>query len=300
MGTINTITVYHRAEEGILQNAIQRVLELDDRLSVFKKNSEISQINASAGRRFVSVSLDTLSLLKTAKRFSALSQGAFSITTHPLTTLWGVGTSHSVIPDKVCREKAKRLIDDRDLILDESGQRAMLSRQGQTADLGGIAKGFAADEVQRVLNENGVTDAIINLGGTVVVMGMPKTVGIQHPGKNTGIPMGWLRLQNNVIVTSGSYERFTEKGGIRFHHILNPATGAPSVSGLCSVTVIGSSATELDALSTAIFVLGMEKGAELARHQKVEVIFVTDGMDVLCSPALQERLYLYPNYINAR
>lgn len=300
LGTVNTITVYRQEEEGALQAAVRRVLELDDHLSVFKPDSEISQINVSAGNRFVPIGSDTLGLLKTAKEFSALSEGAFSVTTRPLTELWGIGTPHGAIPDEKSRELARSLIDDRDLILDESGNRAMLRRPGQAVDLGSIAKGFAADEVRRILTEAGVTDGIINLGGTVIVMGQPKTVGIQHPGKSTGIPMGRLPLQNRAIVTSGSYERFVALDGKRRHHILNPVTGEPSDSGLCSVTVIGSSATELDALSTAIFVLGMEKGMQLAVQRGVEVIFVSDEMNVFCSPSLREQLVIYSNYVNTR
>lgn len=300
MGTVNTITVYRQAEEYALQTAVHRVLELDDRLSVFKAGSEISQINAAAGKRFVSIGADTLGLLKAAKEFSALSEGAFSVTTHPLTELWGIGTSHCAAPDEKSRELARRLIDDRDLILDEAGGRAMLRRQRQAVDLGGIAKGFAADEARRILTEAGVTDAIINLGGTVVVMGRPGIVGIQHPGKSTGIPMGRLQLTNRAVVTSGSYERFAELNGKQCHHILNPATGSPSDSGLCSVTVIGSSAAELDALSTAVFVLGTEKGLQLAKKRGADVIFVSDEMNVFCSPALRGQLFLYPNFVNAR
>lgn len=300
MGTFNTITVYQQAEEQALEAAVLRVLELDDQLSVFKAGSEISQINAAAGKHFVSIRSDTLHLLKTAKEFSARSEGAFAITTRPLTELWGIGTAHSAIPDQRSRENAQKLIDDRTLILDESRQQAMLSGPGQAIDLGGIAKGYAADEVRRILAQNGVTNAMINLGGTVIAMGKPRTVGIQHPQKSTGVPLGQLQIQNCAVVTSGSYERFTEIGGTHYHHILNPATGAPSDTGLCSVTVVGASATELDALSTAIFVLGMEKGARLAQQQKVDVIFVTTGMDVFASATLREQLLLYPNSTNAR
>lgn len=292
MGTVNTITVYRRVDETALQAAANRVLELDDRLSVFKADSEISRINAAAGKRFVTVGFDTIALLKTAKEFSALSDGAFSVMTGPLTKLWGIGTPQSTVPQAEDRETARSLIDDRDLILDESQSRVMLKREGQAIDLGGIAKGFAADEVRRILKDFGVCDAIINLGGTVIVMGAPRTVGIQHPKKSRGISMGRLQIQNSAVVTSGSYERTTEADGVRYHHILNPATGIPSDTGLCSVTVIGSSATELDALSTAIFVLGTEKGARLAAQRKADVIFVTDEMGVFCSSALRERFSL--------
>ncbi|MBP1736793.1 MAG: putative thiamine biosynthesis lipoprotein [Oscillospiraceae bacterium] len=298
LGTVNTITVYRPSDETALNQAARRVLELDDRLSVFKASSEISQLNASAGHNFVPVSPDTLTLLKTAKRVSILSNGAFSVTSRPLTALWAIRTSHSTIPDGMEIEQARKLVGDRDLILDESGCRAMLNRREQAVDLGGIAKGFAADEARRILKEGEVIDAIINLGGTVIVMGTPKTVGIQHPGKSTGIPMGQLRIQNQAVVTSGSYERFSEAGGILHHHILDPETGASAASGLCSVTVIGTCAMELDALSTAMFVMGMEQGAQLAKQFGAETIFVTERMDVLCSPALRELFSLHPAYTN--
>ena len=298
MGTINTITVFRKADFAGLEAAARRVLELDDRLSVFKPDSDISRINRMAGKGFVKISPDTLGLLKTAKAFSEMSGGAFSVTTRPLTELWGVGTDHSAVPGEEILERARRLVDDRDLVFDEPGGRAMLRREGQAIDLGGIAKGFAADEARRVLAENGVEDAIINFGGTVIVTGRPRDVGIQHPGKSRGISMGHLRLQNCAIVTSGSYERFSELDSQRRHHIMDPATGEPSASGLCSVTLTGSSATALDAISTAIFVMGIEKGARLASENDAEAVFISDGMDVLCSPSLRERFVMYPNEAN--
>lgn len=300
MGTINTITVYRRADENALQKAVRHVLELDGRLSVFKPDSEASRINIAAGKGAVPISPDTFTLLQTAKKFSVLSGGAFSVTSRPLTALWAIGSSRTALPEKAEIEKTRLLVNDEDLILDEPDLRVMLKRRGQAIDLGGIAKGFAADEARRVLAENGVSNAVINLGGTVIAMGEPITVGIQHPGKDTGIPMGGLRLQNRAAVTSGNYERYKKIGGALYHHILDPASGAPAASGLCSVTVIGESAAELDALSTAMFVLGAEKGERLARRLGAESILVTEQMDVFCSQALRERFSLYPVHSNTR
>ncbi len=163
----------------------------------------------------------------------------------------------------------------------------MLKQVGQAVDLGGIAKGYAADEVARILREGGVTNAIVNLGGTVIAMGKSCIVGIQHPDRCTGIPMGRIALHDRAVVTSGDYERYFEVDGERYHHILDPRTGYPAKSGLRSVTVIGGSAMVLDALSTAIFVMGTEKGLPLARRLEAEAILVTGRLDVYCSRALR-------------
>lgn len=287
LGTVNTITIYDPFDDDVLKRAADRVLELDDCLSVFQPDSEISRINAAAGKGYVSVSPDTMQLLKTAQRFSELSMGAFDITARPLIALWRMGAQQGTVPKQEEIEQARLLVDYRDLILNEADCTVMLRRQGQSIDLGGIAKGYAADEVRRILIEGGITNALLNLGGTVVVMGETRTIGVQHPRQTTGEPMGRLPIQNKAVVTSGDYERYFEHNRMRYHHIIDTRTGFPTASGLCGVTVVGECAMELDALSTAMFVLGMEKGAQLAEQLGVEAIFVTDQLDVLCTPGLQ-------------
>lgn len=141
--------------------------------------------------------------------------------------------------------------------------------------------------MRRILLKGGVTGALINLGGTVCVIGSAKHVGIQHPDSVTGIATGRISLENACAVTSGDYERFYEVDGTRYHHIVDPRTGYPSKSGLRSVTLIGESALSLDALSTAVFVLGAEAGLSLMREAGVEAVFVTDEMNVYCSDGLR-------------
>jgi len=291
LGTTNRIQVLAYRERiaagEALKRAEERVRALHDRLSVFQPESEISLLNASAGCSSVPVSADTFLLLSESRRYSAISGGAFSITTRALSALWEIHARCGTVPSRMEVEHALTLVDDQDILLDEEAQTAELRRFGQSVDLGAIAKGYAADEVRRILLEGGVTGALINLGGTVCVIGDAKHVGIQHPDSVTGIAMGRISLKNACAVTSGDYERFYEVDGTRYHHIVDPRTGYPSKSGLRSVTLIGESALALDALSTAVFVLGAEAGLPLMREAGEEAVFVSDEMNVYCSDGLR-------------
>jgi len=291
LGTTNRIQVLMYRERiaagEALKRAEERVRALHDRLSVFQPESEISLLNASAGCSSVPVSADTFLLLSESCRYSAISGGAFSITTRALSALWEIHARCGTVPSRMEVEHALTLVDDQDILLDEEAQTAELRRFGQSVDLGAIAKGYAADEVRRILLEGGVTGALINLGGTVCVIGSAKHVGIQHPDRIAGCAMGRVSLSDGCAVTSGDYERFYEVDGTRYHHIVDPRTGYPSKSGLRSVTLIGESALALDALSTAVFVLGAEAGLPLMREAGVEAVFVTDEMNVYCSEGLR-------------
>jgi len=293
---MNTITVEqaedHARAADALERAERRVLELDEALSAFRPESEVSLLNASAGCKDVSVGADTMFLLKESKRYSELTGGAFCVTTRPLSALWELNARCGTVPSRAEIEQALLLASDEDIVLDEEHGTAALKRFGQAVDFGGIAKGYAADEVRRILLEGGVTSALINLGGTVISLGRERNVGIQHPDRCTGIAMGRVTLCDSCAVTSGDYERYYEVDGVRYHHILDPRTGYPSRSNLRSVTLIGESAMELDALSTAIFALGAEEGLPLAEQAGVEFVFVTNALDVFCSERLRENFSL--------
>ena len=292
LGTVNSIYAPQLVDQKCLQNAIKRVMELDDRLSVFKQNSDISQINIAAGKNYVKVHPDTWEMIKTAVHFSEISAGTFDITIRPLVELWGIGKKEKYIPMPKLITKTLCLVNYQDILFDEQEKRIMLRRSGQAIDLGAIAKGYAADEVRRILGENGITNALINLGGTVISLGTPHAIGIQNPLKPTGMSMGRLEIKDLAVVTSGSYEKFFVQDEKIYHHILDPRTGNPANSGLQSITLIGKSAMELDALSTAIFILGIEKGRFLAERYRAEAIFVTQAQDVLTTPGLKNSFSL--------
>lgn len=291
LGTQNSIKVYGYEERiaagSALKRAEERVRALHERLSVFQPESELSLLNASAGCSPVSVSADTYYLLDQSKRYSRMSHGAFSITTRVLSALWRIHARCGTVPSRAEVEHALSLVDDEDILLEEEAQTAELRRFGQSVDLGSIAKGYAADEVKRILLEGGVTGATINLGGTVCIIGSTKQVGIQHPDRMTGMSMGRVSISDCCAVTSGDYERYYEVEGTRYHHIVDPRTGYPSRTNLRSVTLIGKSAEALDALSTVVFVLGASEGAPLLREAGVEAVFVTDQLDVFCTDGLR-------------
>ncbi len=296
LGTGNHIQLFayeDRVSAGeALKRAEERVRALHDRLSVFQPESELSLLNASAGCGPVSVGDDALHLLTQSKHYSALSHGAFSITTRALSSLWRLHARCGTVPTRAEVEQALALVNDEDILLDETAKTAELARFGQSLDLGSIAKGYAADEVLRILKEGGVTDTMINLGGTVATLGRIRRVGVQHPDRITGIAMGRISVENACVVTSGDYERYYEVEGVRYHHILDPKTGYPARSGLRSVTLIGPSALELDALSTIVFVLGAEEGMPFLLQAGVDAVLVTDKLDVFCTEGLRENFEL--------
>jgi len=287
LGTVNKISIsYKEADEGKVMQAADLVKQMtesmDDRLSVFKPTSEMSALNANSGRSGVRISPDTMKILLASKEWSEITDGAFDITTQPLTKLWSIGKS-SRIPSPHEIRKARKLVGYEDLVIDGAGNgfgTAGLRRKGQSADLGAIAKGHAADLAHDILSGHGIHEAVINFGGTVIISGSPKSIGIQDPGAPVGTPMGSITASDTAVVTSGSYEKYFIKDGRRYHHLIDPRTGEPAESGLASVTLIGPSAMELDALTTAVFVMGIQKGFNLVRERGLEGIFITDQGDV--------------------
>ena len=295
LGTVNTIQIsYHEEEEDLAIWAAEEIqrktLALDDKLSVFKEDSEISRINALSGRGLTEVSSDTAHILKEAAELSAASDNSFDITTEALTQLWHKGT----VPKSDDIAKAKALIGSEDIIVkkistpDGITHKAGLRRRGQFIGLGSIAKGYAADQAKKVLQCCGIYSATINFGGTIIIPDHYRRIGIQWPWRKTGEYIGSILVRNAAIVTSGSYENRFIENGKSYHHIIDPTTGCPSESGLLSVTLVGGSATELDAFTTAVFVLGLEKGSALMHKRGLEGVFITNEGEVLISRGIKD------------
>lgn len=299
LGTANTVMVTY---EDNLENKVtdvmnlikEKVEDMDNRFSVFKPESEITMINDQAGKGNVQVSKDTYDVIHSAVLYAKLSNGAFDITTRPLSKLWGIGKKKEFIPTTHDMRKAVSLVNYKDIRFEENPYRVGLKKRGQEIDLGGIAKGYAADEAKRILMEHDIHHAMINFGGTVILMGNENKVGIQNPVKKTGTSMGVLKLENKAVVTSGSYERYFMKDGVRYHHLLNPLTGRPTDNNLAGVTLIGESAMELDALTTAVFVLGIEEGNRLIQKCGVEGIFICETGEVFMTESLKPKFLLIP------
>ncbi len=292
LGTINYIKVFDFSDPAALNLAVARVNEIERHMSAFLPDSDITRINVQAGKGFVPIHKDTMLLLKHGALFSELSGGAFQLTIRPLVTLWGIGKKKNYIPYDMDIKTVQKFVNDKDLLLDEKNCQAFLQKAGQSIDLGGIAKGYAADEVKRILKEHHVVNAIINLGGNVLTMGTRPDggwwqIGIQNPMAATGKHIGILSLPEKTVVTSGSNERFFIKDGIRYHHILDARTGKPAQSSLLGVTVVGDCSLEADALTTALFVLGMEAGIHLLKEFKAEALFITDQLSIYLTDGLR-------------
>ncbi len=297
LGTMNNIKIFNSSDEYAFDEVIERINEIDDQMSAFKTESDISKIGKNAGNGFQPVHADTFELIRRAVEFGCLSEGAFDITIRPLVELWDINKKGDFIPSDLEIQKALRFVHYQDINLDDKTQGVSLKRQGQSIDLGGIAKGFAADEAKRILLKNRIHSAVINLGGNIITVGKrpdgkPWQIGIQNPLASRGVYLGVVSAANKTIVTSGSNEQFFIKDGVRYHHILDPRTGKPAQSSLLSVTALCSNSTDADALTTALFVLGPEKSVPLLNKMKADAIFVTDDLSVIATSGLKNKFVL--------
>lgn len=291
-GTVNTITLYDSVDLDIAQQIKKRALEQHQRFSVFEAESDISRINKQAGGKPASVHEDTLFVLSHAAAYGRKTQGAFDITLGAASRLWRESIRSAELPAEADIAECCKLRGLSDLILDRADGTAFLCRKDQQIDLGGIAKGYAADEAAQILKKYQVHNAVINFGGTVVVIGEARHIGIQNPFQKSGGWMADIEVKNKAVVTSGTHERGFIVKSRRYHHIIDPHTGWPAESGLLSVTLIGDSAMELDALATGICVLGEKKGLSLLEGCGIEAVFVNDAGEVRITPGLQRNFFM--------
>ena len=287
LGTVNSIFIPGCAETAAADRAAARIRQIQSLMSLFEPQSEVFKINSRSGEGFIRVGNDTIGLIKKAKRFSQITNGAFDITVGPLSSLWRAAIKRERLPCRDEIDAAAGLCGHNNIHID--GHFIALGKKGSSVDLGGIAKGYAADEVIRILKTGGIREALVNLGGNVAALGGPWTIGIQDPFRKTGHYLGTVELFDETAVTSGSNERYFEKGGRRYHHIIDTRTGYPANTGLASVTAIGDCSADMDALSTAAFVLGAEEGSGLLKKYGAEGVFVLDDRSVYVTQGLRKR-----------
>ena len=292
LGTACSIRVVGGGGEKLLDQAVARLAAIEDELSVNKDGSQIDAVNDKAGLEPVVIGPDALAILERDMNLCAWSGGAFDPSVGPLVKLWGIGTDHEKLPSPAEIAKAKSLVSWKDIVIDEAKSSVFLRRKGMALDLGSTSKGFAADDVAALIRKAGVKKAVIDLGGNVLVVGSrpdgaPWRVGLQNPfSGERGDYIGIARLVDKTMVTSGVYERYFIKDGVRYHHILDTATGYPVDNGLMSVTIITPKSFDADGFTTTIFALGREKGMALARERGVDVIVVDKDKRVFCSPGV--------------
>ena len=302
----DTEEAFEKACEGIVSDTFKLMSEYENTLSRTVDGSDISRIN-KAGGKAVEVSPETIEVIRKGMEFGDVSNGAFDITVGKASDLWDFHDSLTDEPAKIpsagALAEASEHIDYHKIRIDSKVGTVRLEDPEMMLDLGGIAKGYIADRTAEYLRSRGVTRGIVNLGGNIEIIGGKDptfvygdhdqedfSLGIRDPRSDTGELLGIYPGKDITIVTSGTYERFIEVDGVKYHHILDPGTGYPVETDVEQVSIIAGAghSVDCDGLSTACLALGTEKGAELIRtldedgiYGDIEAIFVTKDGDVV-------------------
>ncbi len=293
MNTEISYRVFGNKTEQAITAMTAELSRLENKLSRFRPDSEVSNINQSAGLGHVKISPEMVEILSFAQLLSEISQGIFDITVAPLVDLWDYKNAKNA-PTKPKIRNILSKIDYHELVLKPKDRISGLSKRGQSIDLGGIGKGYASDRCLQIFQQYGISSAYISIGGNVSTLGNKPDgslwrIGIQHPRDDRRL-IGAVSVSGKAVVTSGDYERcFFDSQNKRWHHILNPTTGYPAESGLISVTVVTDSAMIADALSTAIFVAGIDKGLGYrTQFPSTEVVIVDKNQSVFITQDLKD------------
>ncbi len=283
------------APEGLVDEVWAECERYEQLLSRTIQTSDVSRINQAKGQP-VTVDGETWEILRRAKEISKATEGAFSVTIAPLTALWTfTGVDTNVIPTDEKRMSLLHLVDDQKIELGKD--HTVTLPAGMQIDLGGIAKGYIADRVAELIREKAYA-GIISLGGNVYTVGQKPDgsrfgVGITDP-RNTARSCAVIYTEGCTVVTSGTYERGFNFGGVRYHHILDPKTGWPAGSDLVSATFVMDSSMDADALATACIVVGSEKALALAKTRGLDAMFIKADGTILFTEGFEEKYNYLP------
>lgn len=283
--TVISVTLYEGGSEELLDQCMELAGYYEDLLSATVENSDVWKLNHSMGQAVV-VDDDTLIVLNTALSYARISDGLVDPSIGGLSSLWNFGSGNEeIIPNEQDIAEALSHVNYKAIMID--GRQVTVTDSKMQIDLGFIAKGFIGDKMKEYLSSKGVTSALINLGGNVVTLGnrpggTPFCIGIQKPFAGAGSTALTLDISDISVVSSGNYERYFEKNGRLYHHILSTQTGYPVESGLSQVTILSSNSIDGDALSTLCFILGYEKAAQLLEnHPDIQAVFITEDGEIL-------------------
>lgn len=298
MGSSLTLMAWTDDEDranGVFDQVFAEFDRLDRLLSVWKDDSDVVRINAAAGKAPVKVSAETIEVLNVARQVSEWTHGKFDVTFGALSDVWKFDQDQDdTVPTRAQIAARLPLIDYRKLVVDERAGTAFLQKAGMRAHLGGIGKGYAVDRGVALIRSAGLKDFSIQAGGDLYVAGRrgdrPWRLGIADPRAPDGAIFARVELSDSTFSTSGDYERFFIKDGVRYHHILDPATGQPARLSR-SVTIASKRAVLADGLSTGVFLLGPEQGmALIERLPDVEGVIVGADNQVKVSSGLQGKV----------
>ncbi|GAB4389991.1 MAG: FAD:protein FMN transferase [Thermodesulfovibrionales bacterium] len=297
MYTRVTITVAEKSPEkaeAAMDAAFEEIKRLEDLLSFWTSDSEIAAINRNAGIGPVKVSPETLEIIRESLFISEKTAGAFDPTIGPVIRLWDF--RNETVPEASTLRETVGQVDYREMKVDTAASTAFLARKGMSFDTGGIAKGYAADRAVEVLKSAGIKSGLVAVAGDIRAFGSrpggePWRIGIRdpRPQDEDGYLMATIELRDEAVSTSGDYERFFIKDGVRYHHLLDPRTGYPA-EGCRSVTVIAPKAVYTDGFSTGVFVLGPQKGLRLLEEMGLEGIIVDSQGKTHATQGLKGRL----------
>jgi len=299
MGTLVELTAVAPGDviaQAALTAGFQEIRRLENMLSTWIETSELSRINQAAGLEPIGVSAETFDLLRRALEVAEYTEGGFNIAIGPAVRLWNIPEAPR-IPSAMELEIAAQYVDYRRIHLDQTRRTVFLEKPGMRIDIGGIGKGFAAEKAAAVMRENGAKGGLVAVAGDFRVFGRRADgtawpLGIQHP-REPGKVLAMLDVTDEAVSTSGDYERYFLKDGVRYHHILDPQTLQPA--RLCqSVTIIAPDATTADALATGVFVMGPARGMALVERLGLGAVIVDAQGMVIVSSRLRDRVTLSP------
>jgi len=300
IGTYITLSIYADAEvPGEVFDDLFNLIDYYEYMT--SKNiveTELNEINRNAGIAPVNVSDELFDMIRIGLEYSKVSNGLFDLSIGPLVDLWGIGSDHAKLPTETEITNILKSVDYTKIVVDDSTKSVYLSEKGMALDLGAIAKGYIADRLKDMILEKGYESAIINLGGNVLTVGgKPNSdhwnIGVRDPESDAGSTMGVLKLKDNSIVSSGTYERFFIQDNVRYHHILNTETGYPEQNKMLSVSIISDRSVDGDALSTTVFLLGLEKGyAYVETLENIDAVFIMEDHSVYVTSGLKDKFSL--------
>jgi thiamine biosynthesis lipoprotein len=296
MGTEVTITVVARTNaEGAaaIDAAMAEVRRFDQMMSLYKDDSEIAKVNLAAGRHPVKVAPEMIEVAEAANRISKLTDGVFDVTIGPLVVLWQMRLREGKVPTDEEIMNVRSRVNYKNIVIDKKASTLFLRKPNMIMDFGGVAKGYAADKAADVLRKRGIENGIVALAGDIRVMGhrpdgSPWRIGVQHP-READKTLVVLDLSDKSISTSGDYERFQIVNKKRYHHVIDPRTGKPS-TGMESVTVVGDSGAAVDPLTTALFILGTDKGLPIVKKLGCDAIFADDRGTIVVTDGIKKML----------
>lgn len=292
MDTVMTLTAYGTNAQTAVEASTKEIQNIEQIFSTNLQDSAIAQLN---NKKTALLPDEAVMVLQTALQLHADTDGAFNIALYPIIKAWGFTTENYRIPSSEELTSLLRHTDINSLTLNSQTKTAQLTDSTAEIDLGGIVKGYASDQVIQLMAQQGIQSAVISLGGNVQTLGTKPDgslwrVGIQDPDSPDDC-ICLVEVADKAVITSGPYQRyFIGDDGVRYHHIINPQTGAPAESGLASVTIVSDSGILADGLSTSLFVMGPEQALQYwqEHRQNFDAILITTDRQIIVTAGLTD------------